>query len=51
MRAQEWDVADVAGDAERVRAETEVEAKAWVAERRVLRSTRVEQLADGIESN
>ena len=33
MRAQEREVEDVAADAERVRAEAEVEAKAWVAER------------------
>ena len=33
VRAQEREVEDVAADAERVRAEVEVEAKAWVAER------------------
>ena len=32
MRAQEREVEDVAGDAERVCAEAEVEAKAWVVE-------------------
>jgi hypothetical protein len=49
VRALERELADVAAEAERVRAEAEVEAEAWAAERAHFQQEET-QLAEGIES-